>query len=76
MNKGLVSVLSLLAGGIVGAGAVGKIGGDKAGKIQEMSDKHLVLFRMMNQWVRVKQEGKNLSSYFEKQGYKKIGIKG
>lgn len=76
MNKGLVSVLSLLAGGIVGAGAVGKIGGDKAGKIQEMSDKHLVLFRMMNQWVRVKQEGKNLSSYFEKQGYKKIAIYG
>ena len=31
---------------------------------------------MMNQWVKVKQEGKNLSEYFEKQGYKKIAIYG
>ena len=31
---------------------------------------------MMNQWVKVKQEGKNLSAYFEKNGYKKIAIYG
>ena len=41
-----------------------------------MSDKHLALFLMMNQWVKVKQEGKNLSAYFEKNGYKKIAIYG
>jgi hypothetical protein len=41
-----------------------------------MSDKHLALFLMMNQWVKVKQEGKNLSSYFEKNGYKKIAVYG
>ena len=31
---------------------------------------------MMNQWVKVKQEGKNLASYFEKYGYKKIAVYG
>jgi hypothetical protein len=31
---------------------------------------------MMNQWVKVKQEGKNLASYFEKNGYKKIAVYG
>lgn len=41
-----------------------------------MSDKHLSLFLMMNQWVKVKQEGKNLSTYFEKNGYKKIAVYG
>ena len=41
-----------------------------------MSDKHLELYLMMNQWVKIKQEGKNLSSYFEKNGYKKIAIYG
>lgn len=76
MNKGVVSVLSMIAGGIAGAGAVKKIGDDKAEKIQEKSNKHLALFLMMNQWVKVKQEGKNLSSYFEKHGYKKIAIYG
>ena len=34
------------------------------------------LFLMMNQWVKVKQDGKNLSSYFEKEGYKQIAIYG
>ena len=30
----------------------------------------------MNQWVKVKQEGKKLSTYFEQNGYKKIAIYG
>ena len=41
-----------------------------------MSDKHFALFQMMNQWVKVKQEGKNLALYFEKNEYKKIAIYG
>lgn len=31
---------------------------------------------MMNQWVKVKQEGKNLVSYFEQNGYKRIAVYG
>lgn len=31
---------------------------------------------MMNQWVKVKQEGKNLSQYFEANNYKNIAIYG
>lgn len=76
MKKVVVSALSMLAGGIAGAGVAGKAGRDKAGKIKQLSDKHLALFQMMNQWVRVKQEGKDLSSYFVKHGYKRIAIYG
>lgn len=76
MNKGIISVLSVLTGAVVGAGAVAKVSGEATSKVQSMSDKHLSLFLMMNQWVKVKQEGKNLSSYFEKNGYKKIAIYG
>jgi len=43
---------------------------------QEMSNKHLSLFLMMNKWVRINQEGKKISLYFEKNGYKKIAIYG
>ena len=43
---------------------------------KQMSDKHLTLFLLMNQWVKVKQEGKNLSSYFMANGYKKIAVYG
>ena len=42
----------------------------------DIADKHLALFKMMNQWVWVKQEGKNLASYFEANGYKKIAVYG
>lgn len=30
----------------------------------------------MNQWVKVKQDGKNLATYFEREGYKEIAIYG
>jgi lactate dehydrogenase-like 2-hydroxyacid dehydrogenase len=80
MKKGTVSVLSALTGAVAGAAAVittmGKASVEKYNKAQGYADKHLALFYLMNQWVKVKQEGKNLSSYFEKNGYKKIAIYG
>lgn len=76
MKKGVVGALSLLAGAAGGAIATGKVLGDNVDKWQKMSDKHLALFLMMNQWVKVKQEGKNLASYFEKEGYKEIAVYG
>lgn len=76
MKKSLISVLSAVTGAAVGAGAVGKKLFQKAKRAKFMSDKHLSLFLMMNQWVKVKQEGKNLASYFEQNDYKKIAIYG
>lgn len=76
MKKPVISLLSATVGVAAGAITVGKIVSDEKRKIENMSDKHLALFLMMNQWVKVKQEGKNLSSYFETNGYKKIAIYG
>jgi hypothetical protein len=80
MNKGIKTtatvVVSVLTGAVVGATAVGKKISKKTEKAQGYADKHLALFLMMNQWVKVKQEGKNLSSYFENNGYNKIAIYG
>lgn len=76
MKKGVVSVLSTLIGLTAGASVAGKMAGKKTNKAQNMSDKHLALFLMMNQWVKVKQEGKNLSGYFKEKGYRKIAIYG
>ena len=41
-----------------------------------MSNKHLALFKMMNEWVRKKQDGKNLEDYFIKNDFKTIAIYG
>lgn len=80
MKKGVVGVLSLLtgaaAGAVAGAVSVGRNAGGKIDDIQRLSDKHLALYLMMNQWVKVKQDGKNLSAYFEKNGYKRIAVYG
>ncbi len=76
MKKSIVSVLSLLTGAAIGGGVVGKKVSKKAQKNKAYADKHLALFLMMNQWVKVKQENKKLSTFFEQNGYKKIAIYG
>ena len=76
MKRAIVSNLLILSGATFVAGAIGKSLISKARNIQSVSDKHLALFLMMNQWVKVKQEGKNLALYFEKNGYKRIAVYG
>lgn len=76
MKKGVISVVSILAGAAAGAAAVGKITGSRLGKTEAMSNKLHSLFLMMNRWVNIKQKGKNLASYFEKNGYQKIAVYG
>lgn len=76
MKKTIISVLSAIVGAVLGVLALrGKVEDSKL-RMQKMSDKHLALFLMMNQWVKVKQDGKNLSSYFKANGYQKIAIYG
>ncbi len=76
MKKGIIGAMSLLVGAAGGAIGVGKVTGTKINDKQQLANKHLALFLMMNQWVKVKQEGKRLSSYFERNGYGKIAIYG
>lgn len=76
MKKGLIGALSAMAGVAAGIGVAGQTIGKTTKQKQLMSDKHLALFLMMNQWVKVKQEGKNLESYFEQKGYHNIAVYG
>lgn len=80
MNKTVKTVLAALGGFAVGivSGIISvERSMEKEVKCrQTMSDKHLALFLMMNQWVKVKQDGKNLADYFVKAGYKRIAVYG
>lgn len=76
MKKGVIGILSLLAGAAGGVIAEGRIAGKKTETEMGYAKKHLELFLMMNQWVKVKQDGKNLAAYFEKNGYNKIAVYG
>lgn len=76
MKRKILTLISLLAGTVMAITIVGKTMGKSLSKSNNMSNKHLALFLMMNQWVKVKQEGKGLAEYFEKNGYKRIAVYG
>lgn len=76
MKKWMLSLLSAVMGVVAGAGITSRLTEKTIKKNSDMSDKHLALFLMMNEWVKVKQEGKNLAEYFVEKGYKRIAIYG
>lgn len=76
MGMIVVSVISAVLGGLVGAFLVWNQAAGHIVKWKKMSDKYLTLFSMMSQWVKVKQQRKNLSAYFESRNYQKIAIYG
>ena len=66
----------MLAGMLAGAAIIGRILSKHVKDEQENSDKHLTLYLMMYQWLKIKQQGKCLSTYLESKGYRKIAIYG
>lgn len=76
MKKGVLAVLTTLTGAAAGAVGAGRAAKKKTAKAQQYADKHLALFLLMNQWVKVKQDGKDIPAYLLEQGYKKIAIYG
>lgn len=77
MKKTILSTLGgIIAGSIGGAVLAGKPAQEKLEKAKNLSDKHLALFLLMNEWIKSKQEGKHIKSYFEENGYKQIAVYG
>ena len=76
MKKLFLLISSILTGMLAGAGIVKKIDGKLIEEAKDMSDKHLSLFLMMNEWVKIKQNGKNLLDYFVRSNYNRIAIYG
>ena len=80
MNKKILlatfTVGSAVAGAMLGVAATASELEKQINEKKKMSDKHLDLYLLMNQWVKLKQKGINLSKYFEKNGYNRIAIYG
>jgi hypothetical protein len=76
MNKLMLSAFSVVTGAVIGTVGIGKIAVKTLNNTQGTANKYRFLYEMMNDWVRIKQEGKNLSSYFKSMGYKNIAIYG
>ena len=66
-----VGILSLISGIAVGY-SIGKTNSSE----EEMKNKMLKYYVTLNNWIGKKQKNINLSSYFEKMGYKSVAIYG
>jgi len=84
MRNRLEKFGSMLFGGAVGFLAGASIGAKKVSdsavaetkKHRSNSEKHLAMFMLMNQWVRLKQENISVGEYLVQKGYHKIAIYG
>lgn len=80
MKRKTVTVLSM-ASGIVLGGLLGIIfamrrsSGEKE-KWEKLSEKHLKLMLLLNQWIYIKQQGKSVIDYFHKENINSIAIYG
>ena len=63
MKKGVTTLLAALTGGIVGAGTATNLWKRK-------------FYNTLNQWLKLRQEGRSLVEYFEKNEYKTVAIYG
>lgn len=76
MNKKVAGLLGWIVG--VGGGiAVSRklFKGDSAG-LEKKVDKFKMYYELLNTWLKIKQNGKSLETFFEDNHYKKIGIYG
>lgn len=76
MKKTTIGTLALAIAGLAGALAANVNLSKKASEEHKLAEKHQGIMLALDQWVAVKQDGKNLSEYFENNGYKTIAIYG
>lgn len=76
MKKGTIATLSTLIGAAAGAYAGSAFTGKGLDQKQKKVDKFKNYYTMLNQWLILKQSGKNLSEYFQSNHYQTIAIYG
>lgn len=60
----------------IGIAAMGSMRNKYIGKWKKLSDKHLEMFLLMNEWMIIKQKGTSIQNYFEENGYQAVAVYG
>lgn len=76
MKKSLVGVLSAIAGCVAGGLTVGVKSDKEVQKWRGLSNKHLEMIKLYDQWFATKQEGKSVADYLKSEGIKTVAIYG
>lgn len=76
MKRVLSVLLSVFAGSAVGASMVSVRWKKKYAESDDWIKKMIEFYNILNEWLMLKQEGKSLEEYFERNQYKTIAIYG
>ncbi len=76
MKKGILSVMTACAGAAAGAGAVAYQKAKRQDYDYKVIKKNEAILKMLNHWLKLKQEGRSLEGYFKENNYKKIAVYG
>lgn len=76
MKKGVMAILTTLAGGAAGAGAATRVWKKKYDEAGDVFHKMLEFYNIQNQWLILKQEGKSLAEFFKRNEYRTVAIYG
>lgn len=72
MRKYMIGFFSAMAGAVVGGWWTSKL----VERNKQLSDKYLALFLLMDKWMGLNEQNKNLSSFFKDNNYKRIAVYG
>ena len=77
MKKTTFGAIALAAAGVTGTvAAIKKMSGGETEELRKLAEKHLGIMIAYDQWLALKQDGKNLADYFEQNDYHKIAVYG
>lgn len=76
MKKGIIAAIATLTGAGAGITASGILLSKTVAEKESKVSKFKSYYNMLNQWLILKQEGKDLIQYFTDNNYKKIAIYG
>lgn len=76
MKKSGIAMISGLVGGIIGAASIGNFSKAVIEDKDKKVNKFKSYYNMLNQWLYIKQENRNLAEYFKKNAYKRIAVYG
>ncbi len=76
MKKITIAGLAAILGASAGATAMKAVQKPKTLKRADHTQKMTEFYRLLIEWLRIKQEGKSLASFFIRNGYKTIAIYG
>lgn len=76
MRKIVLPVVTGIIGAVTGATTVGMKMNEIVEKKQKGLEKFRIMYQLMEHWMRIKQRGETLETYFNAYGYKRIAIYG